>query len=543
MLSRSVFSFPNPPSPMRADGERYVSGILGDIQSEHYHRYLFALSYCTGKDVLDVASGEGYGSACLGQVARSVVGVDASPEAVEFANSNYLNDHVSFKRGLAQKLPIEGQSIDVVVSFETLEHLAEHDLFCREIRRVLRPGGLLIISSPNRPVYTEEANHHNKFHVRELDRDELVALLDAHFPNVVLFSQRPLVGSVIANENDAAPCRPEGFILQSSGVFERTSGTPHPPYFVAVASDAMLPPIRASILHNPALLHHIDELHRHAANELVQRTAQVIQIYHPLCEGYLEEKSQNVPIRINEWQHVTIELPLGLQHGPLRIDLSNCPALIDLRGITIRSAFDHQILWTANGSDLRTMTAGGTLTQLGPELSNGACRFFSYGFDPQLYLPRLDSEVFDQPVSLEIWVRLQTDLADLLSVLQNGNGESAKLLAEKDQALQQFPDLTAQMDGLRTERDQLLKEIDKKQTQLYLLGDCAAEAKKTEAAYGELERKHTALEKSYGELSKELSKSSEERDGLQLTLAEVLSSRSWRLTAPLRRAMSLLEHK
>jgi SAM-dependent methyltransferase len=543
MLSRSVFSFPNPRSPLRADGERYVSGILGDIQSEHYHRYLFALSYCTGKDVLDVASGEGYGSACLGQVARSVVGVDASPEAVEFANSNYLNDHVSFKRGLAQKLPIESQSIDVVVSFETLEHLAEHDLFCREIRRVLRPGGLLIISSPNRPVYTEEANHHNKFHVRELDRDELLALLDAHFPNVALFSQRPLLGSVIANENDAAACRPEGFILQSSGVFERTSGTPHPPYFVALASDATLPLIRASILHNPALLHHIDELHRHAANELVQRTAQVIQIYHPQCEGYLEEKSQKVPIRINEWQHVSIELPLGLQHGPLRIDLSNCPALIDLRGITIRSAFDHQILWTANGSDLRAMIAGGTLTQLGTELSNGACRFFSYGFDPQLYLPRLDSEVFDQPVFLEIWVRLRTDLKDVLSILQNGNGESAKPLAEKDQALQQLPDLTAQMDALRTERDQLLKEVDKKQTQLYLLGDCAAEAKKTEAAYGELERKYTALEKNYEGLSKEYSKSSEERDGLQRTLAEVLSSRSWRLTAPLRRAMGLLEHK
>lgn len=267
----------------------------GDIQSEHYHRYLFALSFCTDKDVLDVASGEGYGSACLSQVARSVVGVDADANTIDFANSNYLSDRVSFKRGRAQKLPIEDQSVDVVVSFETLEHFAEHELFGQEIKRVLRPGGLLIISSPNRTVYTEEAKYNNEFHVRELDRAEFVAFLNAHFSNVALFSQRPQVGSVIGNENDVPVGTLEGFILQGSGTFERTEGTPHPPFFVALASDAPLPAARSSVLHNPALLHHVDRLHQQASNELARTAAKV-------CE--LERVLSNRSEQVNRLEHI-----------------------------------------------------------------------------------------------------------------------------------------------------------------------------------------------------------------------------------------------
>ena len=81
---------------MQFDGERYTSGIEGPIQREHYHRYLFALHYCEDKDVLDVASGEGYGSFLLGQAARSVSGVDVDQKAVDFANENYMSERVGF---------------------------------------------------------------------------------------------------------------------------------------------------------------------------------------------------------------------------------------------------------------------------------------------------------------------------------------------------------------------------------------------------------------------------------------------------------------
>ncbi len=282
-MNRSVFRFPSPASSLGFDGERYVSGLLGDIssgdiQSEHYHRYLLALGHCAGKDVLDVASGEGYGSFCLGQVAASVIGVDANAAAVEFANANYLSERVSFKQGRAQKLPIADASIDVVVSFETLEHFAEHDEFAAEVLRVLRPDGLLIISSPNRTVYTEEANYHNEFHVRELDCDEFLAFLKASFGNVTLLAQRPLCGSVIGPQGGAADGAaspvPLGFTLKGACTFERTAGIPEPPFFVAFASNRALPPVGSSVLHNPALMRHTEALRRQAVDEAERRAGQ-----------------------------------------------------------------------------------------------------------------------------------------------------------------------------------------------------------------------------------------------------------------------------
>lgn len=293
-----------------------------------------------------------------------------------------------------------------------------------------------------------------------------------------------------------------------------------------------------------------------------------IQVFRPLPGGYIEEESQKIAIGANEWQRVTFALPFGLMNGSLRIDLSDCPAIIDIRGLTIRSAFDNQILWNSSGSDLTAVTAGGTLAHLDLELGNGACRFFSYGSDPQLYLPTLDSPIFDQPVSLEIWLRLQTELGDLLPVLRRST-DSAAQRVEKDQALSQYADLTAQanalraehnrlvaerdqasnqcaelmaqVDGLRTERNQLIKEVDKKQTQLYLLGDCNATCAQLERMHSELERTHSELEKNHKELATEYSRSCEERNRLQSTLSDVLRSRSWQLTKPLRRAMRLLK--
>jgi hypothetical protein len=335
-----------------------------------------------------------------------------------------------------------------------------------------------------------------------------------------------------------------------------------------------------------AMQEHVRRFYSLAASELewnhstdgfllrTQKRDHGLQVFQPLPEGYSEEKSQTVLIRANEWQHVTVELPSGLADGSLRIDISDCPALIDIRGIAVRSTFDGRILWTAGGAGLDVITVGGTLARFEPELSNGACRFFSYGFDPQLYLPRLDPQEFDQPVSLEIWIRLQADLGDMISVLQKKNDEIAKTLTEKEQALQRSEDLTAQMDGvraekeraqqqfadlmtqmdtLRAERDQVLREVDRKETQLYLLGDCATEARRLEEENAGLKEKHVQLEKKYGELCKEQNQLAEERNrlseeykkiseaqqNLQFSFANVVNSRSWRLTEFLRRTARL----
>jgi lipopolysaccharide biosynthesis protein/SAM-dependent methyltransferase len=248
---------------MDFDGERFVTGLVGDIssgdiQSEHYHRYLFALQFCIEKDVLDVASGEGYGSFCIGQVARSVIGIDSNVRAVEFANANYMNDRVSYKGGSAQSMPIDDASIDVVVSFETLEHFREHHEFAMELRRVLRPGGIVIMSSPNRSIYSEQSGYKNPWHLKELNRDEFVNFLLGVFRNVRMLAQRSITGSVIAIDDDLGDERPEGFMSSGMGLFSRTDGVPNPPFLVAVASDAELPKLRSSLLENPTLLKSID---------------------------------------------------------------------------------------------------------------------------------------------------------------------------------------------------------------------------------------------------------------------------------------------
>lgn len=258
----SNFRFPSPVAKLEETGERYISGVLGDIQNEHYHRYLFALRYCTGKDVLDIASGEGYGSYLLSQAARTVIGVDIHRPAVDYANRTYLSNRVSYKHGDATEMPIADASVDVVVSFETLEHFLDHERFCREVERVLRPGGLLIISSPNRTIYTEEANHKNEFHIKELDRSEFTALIAAHFRNYALFTQRAILGSVIMADPPNQPAeKVEGFETADGLLFNRADLADRVPYFIALASNAELPRLRSSVMHNPLHLETLDTAH------------------------------------------------------------------------------------------------------------------------------------------------------------------------------------------------------------------------------------------------------------------------------------------
>ncbi|MCG7754945.1 class I SAM-dependent methyltransferase, partial [Flavihumibacter cheonanensis] len=86
--------------------------------------------------------------------------------------------------------PFADDAFDAVVSFETLEHLEDHDGLLREFRRVLKPGGFLLISSPDKAVYSERLQNRNPFHLRELHRDELEALLGRHFPACRLWGQK-----------------------------------------------------------------------------------------------------------------------------------------------------------------------------------------------------------------------------------------------------------------------------------------------------------------------------------------------------------------
>ena len=187
-------------------GERFVPGAIGEIAYEHWHRYAFARRFAAGRRVLDAACGEGYGTALLGAVAAGATGVDIDAAAIARARATYGDrNHVSFATGSVTALPFAAASFDVVVSFETIEHLdaREQPPMLAEFRRVLAPGGLLVLSSPNKRRYSDERSHRNPFHRHELYRDDLARLLEPEFPYRLWFHQQPSHASAIWREGAA----------------------------------------------------------------------------------------------------------------------------------------------------------------------------------------------------------------------------------------------------------------------------------------------------------------------------------------------------
>lgn len=144
---------------------------------DHVRRYLLAQQYVHDQRVLDIACGTGYGGEILRQGgARQVIGIDISSDALRHAASHWTK--AQFVQGDAGCIPLPGASLDVIVSFETLEHLAEPHKFLREARRLLKLNGTLILSTPNRAVASAgSATPFSPYHVFEPTLAELRALL------------------------------------------------------------------------------------------------------------------------------------------------------------------------------------------------------------------------------------------------------------------------------------------------------------------------------------------------------------------------------
>ncbi len=187
-----------PQQPLPFTGERFTPECVREIWYEHWHRYAFAQMFVRGTRVLDAACGEGYGSAMMASIAQSVLGLDIAEAAIEHARSRYGGRaNLSFERGDVTALTLPAASVDVITSFETLEHVTAQEALVAGFANVLKPDGVLLISSPDKATYTDASGFHNEFHVRELYREELLALLGQHFPYVQLYGQKLLFQSAL----------------------------------------------------------------------------------------------------------------------------------------------------------------------------------------------------------------------------------------------------------------------------------------------------------------------------------------------------------
>lgn len=247
---------------MEFTGERFVPEVQGNIELEHLHRYLQACELVAGKVALDIASGEGYGTAILAGKASRVIGVDISEEAVKHAKTRYIAENLEFLAGSCTNIPLPDMSVDVVVSFETIEHHDQHEKMLQEIKRVLKPTGFLLISSPDKFHYSDEPGFNNSYHVKELYQHEFKKLINDYFSNAVYYGQRVIYGSAIFPESRNA------FAItytKEDGVVKNTPGLAKPTFWIALASNVALPDLTVGLFEQPI---EDSEMHRWKDNEL-----------------------------------------------------------------------------------------------------------------------------------------------------------------------------------------------------------------------------------------------------------------------------------
>jgi 2-polyprenyl-3-methyl-5-hydroxy-6-metoxy-1,4-benzoquinol methylase len=174
--------------PLHLTGER----TLPDVPEENYwfRRHLAVYEWIAarahGRRVVDLACGEGYGSAVLARTAASVVGVDANPEAFEHARLKYTRPGLAFERDMIETWTGD---VDCVVFLQTIEHVQDPGAVLEHFAAMLRPGGAVFVSTPNvltlAPPGAERSG--NPWHVREYRAEEFLALCAAHFAGVELF--------------------------------------------------------------------------------------------------------------------------------------------------------------------------------------------------------------------------------------------------------------------------------------------------------------------------------------------------------------------
>lgn len=320
-------------------GERFIPGMQGVIEAEHLHRYLIAAELARGLDVLDVASGEGYGSFLLSHVAKTVVGVDIADIAVNNATQKYVQDNLKFVCASCTDMPLDDASVDLVVSFETIEHHDQHEAMLAEIKRVLRPGGILLISSPNRPEYDKTLSEPNIYHVKELDLEEFSSLLKGCFQNQAVYAQRVLAGSTVVPLSN----REKGYSHFTPETGEASNTLTQPIYFLAVASDSALPELGSSIYEADKLATNSD------SSKFLELKIYFSELIEGQATGYSESRTVYALYTADKaLQHVQLYFPDNIASiNSIRLDIANAPAAVKVVSFKILDS-DGNLLWQSN---------------------------------------------------------------------------------------------------------------------------------------------------------------------------------------------------
>lgn len=263
-------------------GERVIPGqVNDDLWAEHVARYAFASRLADGRRTLDVGCGTGYGVVALAEKAANVVGADVSAEAVGYARSNSAAGNACYLQASATALPFSAGAFDLITAFEVIEHLVDWRSLLTEARRVLTPGGLFLVSTPNRLYYAESRRLEgpNPYHVHEFEFAEFQAALFQSFSNVsILFQNR-----VEAFAFYGAPSQRPGAV--QFGMSAGGPDTAH--FFVAVCGNGSLPELHPFV-YVPRAANVLREREQHI-RMLETDLAQSIADHHKLQEAHEEQ--------------------------------------------------------------------------------------------------------------------------------------------------------------------------------------------------------------------------------------------------------------
>lgn len=452
------------------NGERLVINENWELQPimEHLHRYQFAGELVQDHDiVLDAACGTGYGSRILSEKATKVYGIDISEDAVQYANEHYSAENISFQTMSVEKLDFPDDFFDLIVSFETIEHVEQEIQlkFLAEIKRCLKPTGVLIISTPNDDLYRHicHGQYDNPFHVADLTQESFKRILSTHFSHITLYYQnvtkassmfREGTDSLVANGHCETPVHEEGR------------------YYIAICSSNGGKSLPGNHVYIPNIASYYKD-------EFFSRSAFLVADIGSGWDGRYSVRARSCQDSYTDFSFTFLLKDL---HAPAIQALRFDPCYTSCR-VTIKGAI-------ADGKpcNIHQLNASATM----------ADEDFFYTPNPMY---QIDAEDLSHIQSITIQGRIEEiPLTDAWYKLEASIYDKDKLQIERDQLQAECSRLQMEYDGLRAECNGLQMERDSLQ----------AKCSRLQTEYSELQAKYSELQADHADLSEQLARSQKE---------------------------------